>query len=316
MIHRRLTHRETMTSYHPLPARPGRTHIMVLSGLCLVSLGASCDGGQQSEPTAGATQVEAAPPADQIETLEGVDVSEMTDGERATWVGVVNAELSPCGEPISVARCVQRGGSCGACVTAARYLARIVMEGFPKQAVAEQYRARFGNAPKLVPKIDGAPVRGAPMATVTIVEFSDFQCPFCGRAHPVLAEAIAELDGRVKLIFKHFPLSGHVRGMPAARAAVAAQRQGKFWQMHDLMFEHQQELGDEQLLGYAKQLGLDMDRFKTDLASSEVQAQIDADKEAGIRLGVDSTPTIIVNGRRFGESPRTLLVYLKEELDL
>jgi len=296
------------------------TSIVALCALCLVSLGASCDGGQQSEPTAGATQEEASkgevPKEDQIGSLKGVDTSQMTDAEKATWVTVVNEELSPCGQPISVARCAQEGGKCGACVTAGRYVARMVMEGFGKEAVAEQYRARFGKAPKLEPKVEGAPVRGAPMAAVTIVEFSDFQCPFCGRAHPALAEALAELDGRVKLIFKHFPLSGHVRGMPAARAAVAAQRQGKFWEMHDVLFENQRALGDEEILGYAKRIGLDVERFQADIASPEVQALIDADKEEGVRLGVDSTPTIIINGRRFEESPRALVAYLREELEL
>lgn len=291
------------------------TSVVALCALCLVSLGASCDGGQQSEPTAGATHVDA-PPADAIDSLQGVDTSQMTDAERQTWVVLVNEVLSPCGQPVSVARCVQEGGTCGACVTAARYVARVVMDGFGKEAVAEQYRARFGKTQKLEPKIDGAPVRGAPMAAVTIVEFSDFQCPFCGRAHPVLAESLAELGGKVKLIFKHFPLSGHERGMPAARAAVAAQRQGKFWEMHDLLFEHQRALGDAELLGYAKRLGLDMERFQADIVSAEVQAQIDADKEEGVRLGVDSTPTIIINGRRFDESPRTLMAYLREELEL
>ena len=155
------------SSYCPPPMRLRYTCIVALGGLCLMSLGASCDGGQHDEPTAVATQAEPAPAADEIDTLKGVDISEMTDVERASWVSGVNAERSPCGEPISVAGCVQRGG-CGACVTAGRYLARLVMEGFPKEVVAEQYRARFGKAAKLVPKVDGSPVRGAPMAAVTI----------------------------------------------------------------------------------------------------------------------------------------------------
>jgi protein-disulfide isomerase len=164
--------------------------------------------------------------------------------------------------------------------------------------------------------MQGAKVRGAPMAPVTIVEFSDFQCPYCGAAHPGLTRLLREFDGQVKLVFKYFPLSGHERAMPAARAAEAAARQGKFWEMHDMLFEHQHELEDADFERYANALGLDMDKFRTDIVSSEVQARIDADRTEGDKLKLEGTPTIYVDGRLLREPFKALPAYLKEELEL
>jgi protein-disulfide isomerase len=167
-----------------------------------------------------------------------------------------------------------------------------------------------------IPVTSGEPVKGAEDALVTIVEFSDFQCPYCGAAHPELTRLLREFDGQVKLVFKYFPLGGHDRAMPAARAAEAAARQGKFWEMHDMLFEHQHELEDADFERYANTLGLDMDKFRSDIVSSEVQARIDADRAEGDKLKLEGTPTIYVNGRLLREPFKALPAYLKEELEL
>ena len=133
------------------------------------------------------------------------------------------------------------------------------MEGYDRATIEQQYTGRFAQGQRAEIRHEGAKVRGAPMAPVTIVEFSDFQCPYCGAAHPELTRLLREFDGQVKLVFKYFPLSGHDRAMPAARAAEAAARQGKFWEMHDMLFEHQHELEDADFERYANALGLDME---------------------------------------------------------
>ena len=291
-----------------------RPKLVALAALCLVSLGASCDRGPKAASTASATSRPA--PAERVERLDGVDLSELTDAEVQTWIGLVNEQLSPCGDPLSVARCAAEKGKCGACVTAARYLTRLVTEGYDKQTIEQHYAGRFGKQKRAEFRLEGAKVRGAPMAPVTIVEFSDFQCPYCGAAHPELARLLREFEGQVKLIFKYFPLSAHERAMPAARAAEAAARQGKFWEMHDLLFEHQQALEDADLERYASMLGLDVARFKTDLGSAEVQARIDADRQEGEKLAIAGTPTVYINGRLLREPTKALLAYLKEELEL
>jgi len=128
-----------------------------------------------------------------------------------------------------------------------------------------------------------------------------------------LTQALAKFQGQVKLVFKHYPLPGHPRALPAAKAAEAARRQGKFWEMHDLLFEHQHALEDSDLLAYAERIGLDMARFQADLGSAEVTARVEQDKAEGQAATVEGTPTLYINGHRFSESLRTLEAYLQEE---
>jgi len=296
--------------------RPERSKLVALAALSLVSLGASCDKGSGAKPQSAASATTPAGSGERIEKLEGVDISELTDAEVELWVGLVNDQLSPCGDPMSVARCVSTKAKCGACTTAARYLTRLVMEGYDRATIEQQYTGRFGDKGKVDLDLQGARVRGAPMAPVTIVEFSDFQCPFCGAAHPELSRLLREFDGQVKLVFKHFPLSAHARAIPAAHAAEAAAKQGKFWEMHDLLFDHQRALEDADLLHYAEQLGLDMDRFKADLDSKDVAEKVDADRKQGEALKIEGTPTIYVDGRLLREPLKALPAYLKEELEL
>lgn len=296
--------------------RPERSKLVALAALSLVSLGASCDKGGGKQPQSPAAAAAPASSADRVEKLEGVDISELTDAEVDLWVGLVNEQLSPCGDPLSVARCVAGKNKCGACITGARYLTRLVMEGYDRATIEQHYTGRFGDKGKVDLELDGARVRGAPMAPVTIVEFSDFQCPFCGAAHPDLARLLREFDGQVKLVFKHFPLSAHSRAVPAARAAEAAAKQGKFWEMHDVLFEHQRALEDADLERYAQMIGLDMERFKADFASKEVEERVDADRKQGESLKLEGTPTIFVDGRLLREPLKALPAYLKEELEL
>jgi hypothetical protein len=289
---------------------------LALALLGLASFGGSCGGsnGKGSAPTAAGASDAARGP--KIETLPQVAVSEMTEAEKALWVDLINDQLSPCGDPRSVAKCSQEGTGCGACVTAARFLSRLVMEGYDRTTVVDHYKSRFGTQPKAEIPLGDAPSRGAPMAKVTIVEFSDFQCPHCAAAHPDLLRVLREFDGSVRLVYRFFPLSSHTRALPAAKAAEAARLQGKFWEMHDLLFENQRALEDADLEKYATQLGLDVPRFKQDMESEAVQKRIASDRELGMKLGIEATPSFFVNGRPFRESHRSLSAYLKEELEL
>ncbi len=159
-----------------------------------------------------------------------------------------------------------------------------------------------------------SPLRGSPMAPVTLYEFSDFQCPHCKTAAPMLKKAVEESNGKAKLVFKQYPLPGHPRAREAAKAAVAAQKQGKFWEMHDLLFENQDDLQRANFDDYAKKIGLDLGRFKADMASKETEKKIDADVAEGKKAGVDSTPSIYVNDRQFIFPPDELRDYVREEL--
>ena len=300
---------------------PQRPSFIALAALCLISLGASCDRAKQAQGTAsdpGSAEATGpvAPAGERVEVLTGVDTSELTDAEVEVWQDLINERLSPCGDPLSVGRCVADKHKCGACVTAAHYLTRLVLEGYDKPTIERYYTTRFDDKAKHDFSMDGAQVRGAPMAPVTIVEFSDFQCPFCGAAYPELERIVSEFEGRVKLVFKHYPLPSHSRAVPASRAAEAAGRQGKFWEMHDILFQNQRKLEDADLARYADMLGLDVERFNADMKAEEVQQRIASDRKQGEAAGVEGTPSIYVNGRKFDEPLKALPAYLKEELEL
>jgi protein-disulfide isomerase len=143
------------------------------------------------------------------------------------------------------------------------------------------------------------PVMGPAAAPVTVVEFSDFQCPYCGRAVPAVKEVEAAFPKDVRLVWKHLPLSFHQHAMPAALAAEAARAQGgpsKFWAMHDKLFADQAALSDTTYERYAQELGLDLARFRRDVADPKLKARVQEDAQLAQRLGVNGTPTFVVNG--------------------
>ena len=144
---------------------------------------------------------------------------------------------------------------------------------------------------------EGSPVKGSSDAKLAIVEFSDFQCPFCSRVTPTLKQIEREYGDQVRIVFKHLPLRIHPKAPAAHAAAEAAHKQGKFWEMHDLIFADQRSMSPEKYEEYAAQLGLDMEKFKSDVASAKVKARIDADTAEASRLGVTGTPAFFVNGR-------------------
>jgi protein-disulfide isomerase len=140
------------------------------------------------------------------------------------------------------------------------------------------------------------PARGAKNARVTVVEFSDFQCPFCSRAVAAVKELEQAHGSDVRLVWKHMPLPMHQNAVPAAVAAEAARQQGKFWEMHDKLFANQQALSDATYEKYAQDLKLDMKRFKAALQAPATRARVDEDIRAANAAGVNGTPTFIVNG--------------------
>jgi protein-disulfide isomerase len=143
----------------------------------------------------------------------------------------------------------------------------------------------------------GSPTRGNAEARLAIVEFSDFQCPFCRRVGPTLEQIESEYGDQVRIVFKHMPLGMHDKAPAAHAAAEAAHQQGKFWEMHDLIFSDQAAMSPEKYVEYAQQLNLDVARFQRDVASAEVKSRVEADTQEAARLGVTGTPAFFVNGR-------------------
>jgi protein-disulfide isomerase len=140
--------------------------------------------------------------------------------------------------------------------------------------------------------------KGPDDAWVTIIEVSDFQCPFCKRVGPTLKQVQDKYGNDVRIAFKHNPLSFHKRAKPAARAAECAHEQGKFWEMHDVMFENQRQLEDAQLESYAVAIeGLDAEKWKACYASNKYDKRIDADQKTAVSLGARGTPAFFINGK-------------------
>lgn len=151
-------------------------------------------------------------------------------------------------------------------------------------------------------KIDvgSSPILGNPKAPVTVVEFSDFQCPYCAQASPLIKELQKKFPDKVKVVFKHFPLSFHAGARPAAIASMAAADQGKFWEFHDVLFSNSRELKPDNMEQWAEKAGLDVARFKQDMAAkAEAYGKaVDADFQHGQSVSVRGTPTLFINGKK------------------
>jgi protein-disulfide isomerase len=149
----------------------------------------------------------------------------------------------------------------------------------------------------------GDHVLGNADALVTLVEYGDYECPHCGAAHAVLKDVLRRVGSDVRLVFRNFPLAQvHPHAVAAAEAAEAAAAQGEFWAMHDLLFENQDALEPDDLLTYAKTIGLDVARFAEDLSRSTFAEKVQADFSSGVRSGVNGTPSFFIDDARFDDS--------------
>ena len=143
-------------------------------------------------------------------------------------------------------------------------------------------------------------IQGKNTARLELVEYGDYQCPHCGHAYPIIKRLQQSLGADLKFVFRNFPLSEiHPDAFNAALAAEAAGLQEKFWEMHDIIFEHQRRLDVESLFAYAKTIGLDLERFKNDIQKNTLSSKVDQDFESGVRSGVNGTPSFFVNGKKY-----------------
>ena len=160
-------------------------------------------------------------------------------------------------------------------------------------------------------------VRGAQDGKVTLVEFGDFQCPACGAYEPIVRQVLADNKANLKVSFRHFPLTQiHRNALLAAKASEAASLQGKFWEMHDILYDKQEEWSGainarSFFVTYANTLGLNTDTFSKDLDSKAVEDKILAEYKEGVKLGVQGTPTFFLNGKKIEDTPRGLASFNK-----
>jgi protein-disulfide isomerase len=230
----------------------------------------------------------------------GVDTKDFTPREKREFSAYVNELAAPCAEvTVPIAQCLREGRPCSACLPAAQAIGKAVREGMAREQVEKLYKQRFDVASAKTIPLDGSPSRGPEDSPVVLVEFADFECPFCQKLAPELDAVWEKRQTKLRFVYKFMPLQMHMHGEIAARAAIAAQAQGKFWEMHHILFSRGQHLEQSDLEGYAREVGLDVDRFRADMASPATKARIDSDRKLADDLGVKGTPTIYIDGHEY-----------------
>jgi protein-disulfide isomerase len=145
--------------------------------------------------------------------------------------------------------------------------------------------------------------QGSASAHVELVEYGDYQCPHCGRAYPIIKKIQKRIGNKLRFVFRNFPLSEiHPEAVSAAVASEAASRQDKFWEMHDALFEHQEDLSAENIFRLAEKIGLNEIEFAKDIQRDDILKKVEDDFESGIRSGVNGTPTFFINGKKYTDS--------------
>lgn len=242
-----------------------------------------------------------------LPALPSVDFTGLTAAQRALALKVLRAKSCPCGCNMKLAECRVKDPPC----SYSKKLSAIVVDSVKSGAKEAAVLAAVDASPlmrRATPKlledpvaipVDGAPVIGPKNARVTLVEFSDFQCPYCAQAVIKLNAVLKAYPNDVKLIFKQFPLDIHSQAALAAAAALAAHRQGKFWQLHDAMFADRTHLSRQNILAMAGTVGLDVKRFEQDWDSPAIKQALAREQAEGDKIGVDSTPTIFIDGQRY-----------------
>ncbi len=265
--------------------------------LCFVTLtlGALTLGAQTPSPDAWKTS----------ETLGNVDLSELTPVQKKAVLKILREEDCSCQCGMKTAECIMKDSNC----SYSRAIAKIAIQGVKDgkslmeiskmmDASPKAHRPKLLEAPVTI-AVDGSPVRGPADARITLVEFSDFECPYCSAAVKQVDIVMAAYPKDVKLIYKQFPLSMHPHAELAAEASLAAREQGKFWEMYDVLFKNFRQLSRNSILAMAKEIGLDMDKFQSDLDSGKYKAVVNKDLADGEAAGVYGTPAFYINGKQY-----------------
>jgi protein-disulfide isomerase len=233
--------------------------------------------------------------------------SGLTSSQRYLALKVLNTKPCDCGCPHgSIARCKKDDPGCPVAPKEIEIAAREARAGktydeiyaaVQKPSVMPaQQGAAAPSKPHRIPLADSVPVRGPKNAKITIVMWSDFQCPFCGRVEPTLKQVVDTYGKDVRIAWHNFPLPFHDHAQDAAEAAMAADAQGKFWAMHDKLFQNQQSLDRASLDRFAGELGLDMAKYKAVMDGQTYKDKIAQETQAGSAVGVNGTPAFFING--------------------
>jgi len=231
--------------------------------------------------------------------VAGVDVSKLDDGEKKRFGQLLDKLPSPCGKPHSLRTSLDEDESCKRAPFAARYVVALVGEAVPDLDLRKLYEGRYRGEQAHEFDLADTPRKGPADAKVVIVEFFDYGCPHCAAFRSTLDQLVEAYPSDVAVYFKQFPLAGNPHSVPASRAALAAAKQGKYAEMHEILLENQRAQSKKDLFAYAKRIGLDMEKFEADFNDDALGKRVLQDRAEGIDVGVQGTPALYVNGREF-----------------
>ena len=242
----------------------------------------------------------------------GIDIGKLDEFERKVFFRIANGEPSICGKGHSLLVSAKTDSSCRKSFYAIRYVAKLVDSGYTDSEIIEKLEKRYRLGKQAI-DVTAAPSKGNPGARVSIVEFVDYECPHCRLAQGLLRQAMEAYPNDVKIYFKHYPLSSHTNARIAAEAATAAHKQGKFWNYNDKVWAVSDMLSPAALDKIAKEAGLDMAKFRADKDGDDIKNRVQKDRDEGHALGITSTPTIYLNGRKYADHLE--LASLKDWID-
>ena len=233
--------------------------------------------------------------------LPRADLSGLNGAQRAQFLEIAGDTFDYAGCNDTLARCLAASVQDTHALRMAQLIKAMLLDGYSPSVIIEmieRYYATFGKDKRQKLRADDCPTLGNPKAAITLVEYSDFQCPHCATAVKPLHDLVADLQGKVRLCSKNFPLPGHPRAQIAAGCGEYAHRKGKFWEMSELLFGHQEELEDTNLKAFAEKLGLDGNAMLKEVYAGKFDSLIEHHKAEGLAAGVRATPTIYFNGRQ------------------
>jgi protein-disulfide isomerase len=262
-----------------------------------------------------ALPVQAAAPA----AVQPLDLSALSESARHELQQVMEEEFCGCGAPHTLAACIQTHTSCQHSRREVQLAANLAQRGAVASelgVVLARYNRSFLDARAKLP-IDERMCMGDAKAPMTLVEFADFECPICGVSRPILEKFVQDRPGQVRLCYLPFPLTQHPNAMPAGQAALFARDHGKFWPVHDALFDNQKRLSPDVIKEIVVQAGLPADAWAKVLSTRAYVEDLDRYSTAGTAAGVTGTPTVYLNGRKLDFLPQAemLQLTLEDEMD-
>jgi protein-disulfide isomerase len=261
----------------------------------------------KAEPTAGSGATNVAAVADAPSAMrygQSLPFAILEAAERKRFVALATAELCPCdGQVSSLDDCLQKPETaCSLAVESGQVMMRAIKEKASDAQITDKVQQGVANARKVHTFIlEGRPSEGSETATATLVEFFDFECPHCKTMAEIVAKVAATRKSELRVVHKQFPLASHRNAPRASVAALAAHKQGRYWEFHDALFANQSELSmadDPMPLfeKYAKEAGLNMAKFKADMNDPALAKMVADDRAEGEQAGIEATPTLYLNG--------------------